>query len=1019
MAELAQLIKLDVIPLPTNPAEIAWKQYLFYMIAYCDTFHDFAKERKLEGEGRSVSKKDIPDRVGFTLNLIKKMDTSFPYVDKYFPIINSFKAGTFENNTYAAFTRVLNNPLVLNIADATIQANIKSYLPSVFSLPANEELKPQDMTEKSFQNVPPRDSSIIELYMPAVVYGDTTQDNFIGFLKAAYSDCIDADGTLKFVEDTASFPRNIFTTKLANFKKIITTQTRWDPAGLSKFEANNYTANSVVSAPSFRSTQISSSPQATFTSESAYFNQATNTIKYPGNDGISIIKAGPSVNHLFMHMALEGDGVTAQLKEKFKIMIRDAKKDSKKNMVLPLDATAGTATSQDMRLRGLTSSKRSGDYENIHSAIQTGSLMFTGDEPAFTYGVMNKCPIAFHSSSSTTGHHFRFYVPPNKDPALAAAAAKKREIISTVVKAAELQRFFGGTDRFYGSFLTNLKTAVFSAPGIAVGARTDVGNLLQVYLAKELELDMEFFNDLVKARVLFRYFGDTPLAALDKVDIAYLQSKELNKALTDKLSSVEGLEARNQILEAKLADVRKYIPPRFIQNPTTIDAVNGTLFKPNTTGLPFLVNGANKYKLEPGAMFPHFKNLEGNIGGIAKLLIANDKIINQKLKDKNTNMIEGALESLDIEKIPNAATAAAATKRANELIDGWLAMPAKGGYMEVNTRKATKRLRNNNNVPVKVNLTRKHIRNVPVKVTSKYVTIHEAIKGLDASKIPFKLSPQDYADMIVYRLIINDTILELTPEEPSTPENSIVEMNDPTELQEGGAAMSADMLSYCMDLFNNHIELFFRKHLEDKGTAADMLTSVLRSIVGGSFIQDIEQLLMEIAGSPEFPGDANAALYEGMKTNAAAVLNGIFDKLVTSYNDPKAVLKVNEHHVDGASFGDVSRVLTYYSTTPIVTDAFFPNMNIILTYLNNLFIVSAGVAVDRAVAEPAMLAEPDEGAIGDTSALQNYVKYALNDYLEVEILGVPVPAKKGGSRSRERKLKHKRGSPRRRSLRRK
>jgi hypothetical protein len=72
-----------------------------------------------------------------------------------------------------------------------------------------------------------------------------------------------------------------------------------------------------------------------------------------------------------------------------------------------------------------------------------------------------------------------------------------------------------------------------------------------------------------------------------------------------------------------------------------------------------------------------------------------------------------------------------------------------------------------------------------------------------------------------------------------------------------------------------------------------------------------------------------------------------------------------------------------------------------------------------------MLAVPDEGAIGDTSALQNYVKYALNDYLEVELLGVPVAApitvpvaKKGGSRSRERRLKHKRGSPRRRSLRR-
>ena len=191
---------------------------------------------------------------------------------------------------------------------------------------------------------------------------------------------------------------------------------------------------------------------------------------------------------------------------------------------------------------------------------------------------------------------------------------------------------------------------------------------------------------------------------------------------------------------------------------------------------------------------------------------------------------------------------------------------------------------------------------------------------------------------------------------------------------------------------------------------------------------------MEIAGSPEFPGDANSGLYEGMKTNAAAVLNGIFDKLITSYNDPAMILKVNEHHVDGAAFADVSRVLTYYSTTPIVTDAFFPNMNVILTYLNNIFIVHAGVAIARAAAEPAMLAVPDEGAIGNISALQNYVKYALNDYLEVEILGVPaapvaslvaslvaapVAAPKGGSRSRDRRNKHKRGSPRRRSLRRK
>ena len=1024
MAEVvpADLVRLDVLPLPTTAAEVAWKQYLFYMIAYCDTFHDFAKERKLEGEGRSVSKTDIPDRLGFVMNLIDKMDSSF---NTYLPIINSFRAGTFENNTYAAFTRLLKNPLMDAIPDATIQTNIKAYLPSVFSTPANEELVQQDMNEKSFQTaVPSINSKVIELYMPAVVYGDTTQNNFIGFLKAAYGECLDDSGILKFVEDTASFPRNIFTTKLAAFKKIITTQTKWDPAGLSKFEAATEVAVANVSAPSFRSTQMSTSLQTTFTAESAYFKQASNEIIYPGAK-LPITKAGPSVNHLFMHMALEGDGVSAQLKEKFKVMIRAAKKDSKKNMVLPLDATAGTAAAQDVRLRRLTSSKRSGDYENIHSAIHAHALMFTGDEPAFTYGVLNKCPIVFHSCS-TTGHHFKFYIPPPTDPAAAAAQAAARAVVAAVQKASELQKFFGGADEFYKSFLSNLKEAVFSAE-VQVGASVQVGYLLQVYLAKELEIDKDFFNDLVAARMIFRNFGGVPLADLKLVDIQKLQSTGIIKVIKDKLSAVPDLEDRNAQLESKLADVRKYIPLKFHQTGDKINAVNGTLFKHNTSGIPFLVNGAKQYKLEPGAMFPHFKNMEGNIGGIAKLLSTNTKITNETLKRKNVNMIEGALESLGLQRIPSKGEAMAAAAQAIASIDRWLVVPTTGGLIEVNvpvlTRVATKRIRN------KVNTTRKRSRNQVEKPKNKYLELHARISALDRSKIPFKLTPQEYADMIVYRLIINDAILEVTAE-PETPEvESNDNMSDPTEVQAGGAAMSGAMLSYCMYLFDNHIEPFFRKHLNaNEATAEDLLVSVVRSIVAGSFIQDIELLLGEISSSPEFPGDANYREYKNMKDNAAATLDGIFNKLDRSYSKPEQILRVKEQHVGDASFKDINRILRYYLTTSKITDAFLIDINTLITFLNNIFIEVDGVAVSRDAAEAAMNAVPDDGEItaDNMIALQNYVKYALNDYLEVEILGVPAgtppggpPVARGGSRSRERRNKHKRGSPRRRSLRRK
>jgi hypothetical protein len=713
-------------------------------------------------------------------------------------------------------------------------------------------------------------------------------------------------------------------------------------------------------------------------------------------------------------------------------------------MVLPLDATAGTAAAQDVRLRRLTSSKRSGDYENIHSAIHAKALMFTGDEPAFTYGVLNKCPIVFHSCSAT-GHHFKFYIPPPTDPAKAAAEAETRAVVAAVLKASELQKFFGGADQFYKSFLSNLKEAVFSAE-VQVGTSLEAGHLLQVYLAKELEIDNNFFNDLVAARTMFRNFGGVALADLKLVDIQKLQSGGITKAITEKLSAVPNLEARNGQLESKLADVRKYIPLKFHQIGDKINAVNGTLFKPNTSGLSFLVNGDKQYKLEPGAMFPHFKNMEGNIGGIAKLLSTNSKVTNETLKRKNLNMIQGALESLGLEEIPSQAEAAAAAAQAIANIDRWLASPTAGGYMEVNVpvvkRAVTKRGRNN--VPYKLNVTRKRSRNLPAKVLyvnqvetpkNKYLELHTKIASLDASKIPFKLTPQEYADMLVYRLIINDAILEVTPE-PEAPEvESNVNMSDPTELQAGGAKMSDAMLSYCMDLFMNHVDPFYRKHIEGVDTSANSsLVSVLRSVVAGSFIQDVELLLNEISSSPVFPAETNTGVYENMKETAANNLNAIFNLLDKSYNDKNLKVSINELHKAGnASFKDISDIMNTYSNhlseinNDTAINSFYDNMNKITTFIKESIIESGPVTKTRAEAQADLDALPDtDPKIADKDVLQNYVKYALNDYLEVEILGVPKCKAEGrsctimgGSRSRDRRNKHKRGSPRRRSLRRK
>ena len=54
--------------------------FLFFLIAYCDTFHDFSSNRPIKGEGKSVSKEDVGNRADFVKNIIKQME---PEIQEY------------------------------------------------------------------------------------------------------------------------------------------------------------------------------------------------------------------------------------------------------------------------------------------------------------------------------------------------------------------------------------------------------------------------------------------------------------------------------------------------------------------------------------------------------------------------------------------------------------------------------------------------------------------------------------------------------------------------------------------------------------------------------------------------------------------------------------------------------------------------------------------------------------------------------------------------------------------------
>jgi len=1111
LVDPALITLIDTLPSPSDAATLEFKKGLFYILGYCDTYHDFAKERTLkeraEGEGRSVNKNDIPDRSGFVVNLINKMDKSFIDFNDILRIINTSKIGSFENRVSATFTNVI-NPALLSLFPEDQHDSVNTYLREVYSLTQGQVIQYQKMNEGSFSGgVPTADSSLMELYMPAVVYTDATKANMIQFLKATYPDCVEAGGAggaagaggqLRIIEDTSSFPRNIFTGMMNQFKKMVTTQTKWDPAGVhySGFDERNgnvVDVNGIImSAPSSRS--LLEHRTAAFDPKSSYFDLNTNRIKY-GSVNMAVNKAGPSVNHIFMHMVLEGDGISEAIKKKYRIMITNSKKDSKKNSTIDLLGGAS-----DANLRELTSSKRSGDYENIHSAIATESLMFTGDEPAFTYAVMNKRAAVFHSSSGGQ-HHFKLYKPPVRDPLAARAYALKKEIIGLVLQASELEKIFGATDAFYRNYLTNLKETVFSNGIVRVGTSSKVGEYLITYFSDELERRKDIFNNIIMSRTNFARLPKINTEGLGDVKIDNLGN--LLDIVAGREREIDGLVKRNQDIEKYLSPILEYIPRSYLKKADRINALDASLFKPHLgAGLPFLVidnpegtpqlpldavratarlRGTaraaadkeivkHRYCLEPGGFFPQYKYVEGNMNGIVKLLQVIEKSSNDLIKSKNKRLVDETLAEMEIAPVAdiNAVKAAARAR-----IDQWLGGNQAGGHTGNYTR--NKRRQRNNAKTRKVG---QHNFYKSLDTKLSYTELYKRIEAIPSSKIPFNLKPRQYADLIVYRVMINDAIKEITDKietnAPQVQEMQPINMsvNDPLPIvegdQKGGANISDDVAIYCRELFDNVISPFFDKHFLFEDGAGSTLENILKTIIGGTYIQDLELMLCGIIESPDIEGNLHKDFYTNMIDTARNVLDGTFKLLNDSRGTANLYIKARIKH-ERFTFDDLKTLITKYSVrderherrkpdvpVPILNNDFFTDMQSVLEFIQNILYNDTKHGVhpyaknNQTYDEYYADAKAKDPELNDSQAMQVYIKHALNDYLNAEYYGFSAPAAAaaaapaaaapaaappaadgpgsaayaravgahGGSRSRYRLNRRKRGSPRRRSLRR-
>jgi hypothetical protein len=313
--------------------------------------------------------------------------------------------------------------------------------------------------------------------------------------------------------------------------------------------------------------------------------------------------------------------------------------------------------------------------------------------------------------------------------------------------------------------------------------------------------------------------------------------------------------------------------------------------------------------------------------------------------------------------------------------------------------------------------------------------------------------------------MINDAIKEITDKiETNVPQAQEMQpinisVNDPLPIvegdQRGGANISDDVAIYCRELFDNVILPFFDKHFLFEDGAGSTVENILKTIIGGTYIQDLELMLCGIIESPDIEGNLHKDLYTNMIDSARDVLDNTFKLLKESRGTAKLYIKARIKH-EIFTFDDLKTVITKYSVrderrepgvlVPILNDNFFNDMLFVLGFINNILYNDTKhgdhpyAKNDKTYDE--YYVDAQANGLNESQAMKVYIKHALNDYLDAEYYGFSSPAAtaaappaasadgpgsaayaravgaRGGSRSRYRLNRRKRGSPRRKSLRR-
>jgi hypothetical protein len=940
-------------------AEREWKRYLFYVLGYCDTFHDFAKPRTTEDTKKEISL-PLPVKAAVRAQFIldKVIDVMDPSIN-FRGIYSTITGGnTFEKSMYATFTNLTANPLITAL-DETYAEQIQAHISNVHSIPqgcAFQDIKIPDGGKYFSARAPPGaaaaaplpDSSIIELRLPAIEYSDAWQNNFINFLHKIFPNCV-TGGRLKIVEDTATFPRSLFTnfpTNFARFQKLDIPQTRWDPAGLTQLESQRLEMPNInVSASSFRSLQtFSTNTNQQFSKENAYFvqNAGKSSLILPGQVPARIdnLNAGPTVNHLFMHIVVHSDLVSlftgmpaATIASKSEILKNQAKEylkpanppvKSGKNTTLRLVEPRQGEVSNPALLRKYTTSKRTGDYENTNAAKYHNAVLFCGDEPEFVYAMLNEQPAIYHTHDAG-GHKFRMNLPKSFGLSLEDQAAREKEqtVISYAHKAFEFTRLFTNVKEFVLEYFNNI-TTVFSKPLIQFSTSgTEYTDLFKYIIHTHILSNTKIIKELQKSYTKFGELSSIITARLSRYSITQLELDDLGKLKSALLSKVEdkaevqGIQREIKTLDVSLAAVIKLIPRSLNITQTSAAPNMAYAFREVEENELFYTKDAGgggggggeggeggeefpKGWIIDSALFPTLNSLneimpkiinsiifinrytgQENLARTIKINVKTEKI---KINDilKGFGIKDGFFEAKP--EVKQASYTEAASEL-NELIR--LFTSQGGGTTQATHNRNTRRIRSRLTKDIrhaghaghpahkKSRRQSKHLANTTIDLDKMqpeefYKFIKESIVKLGDA--PFGLKSEEYANQIICRMIIIDSINEIlspsispkrVPKHRLDPlptsdhtAHKIISTPKKPKMQKGGALTAEDHLVWYKIYIEMLIPIWDTLH---RNAPFSPRESILISIINGSFLESVLPFLEELSlinktGNPVIDG---------------------------------------------------------------------------------------------------------------------------------------------------------------------